>query len=692
MINFIVEFLIVALSSYLFVRKYFNSDLFSELILNWFILFFAQIVLIEIVLGSFGILYFENILLTSILVLGISFFTRRGAKLDYIIKPDVGAFFKSNLVLFAFSIFASFFLVKLYINLINPPWCPDSLQMHLAFPAAWIRSGNLDNPFTVFGSTPILNPHSLETTAVSYYPINAQLFFAWLMLPLRNAFLADVGEAPFYIIGIITVYSILRKYSVSETIALLGSFLWVLIPNIFKQLKAGSQIDVICAVVFLLMFYALLLFRDKMNGRYAVLFGISAGLFLGTKLINLTWFIALLPFAAFILCREFKIRHIPFLRALNLIVIIFCMAVLFGGYMYIKNYILVRNPFFPVDLKIAGKTIFKGILDNVSYKMQIAHKDTFDIGRIVFHEGLGVQFLTLVLPCLFIPMFSLSYLRKKVANLNEHVLLFITPILMFVIYGLFINIFVVRYLFPFVSLGLITAIIFINYLPKGKGYIFFISLISILASAFELAHSSELVVSLLFSILIFMILLFYKEKILNFYNSRRFNSLFLITLIILIFTLFYLNKKYVKEEFIRYPSVFSKKESWQADIGRAWQKLDELTKKGARVAYTGRQEFYPLFGSKLKNDVEYVSINKKEISPYNNPDGLCRRVKDFPAWKANLEKEKIQFFFIALPFFDNREYDDPMRFPIEDEWASTHPDDFVLLYSNSLAHIYRVNH
>ena len=690
MINFILEFLIVAFSSYLFVRKYFNSDLFSEVILNWFILFFAQIVLIETILGTLGVLYFRNLLLASIMVLGIAIFICRGTKLSFVVKPGFDAFFTSNVVLFAFAVFISFFSVKLYINLINPPWCPDSLQIHLAFPATWIRNGNLNNPFTIFGSMPILNPHSLETTAISYYPINAQLFFAWLMFPLRNAFLADVGEVPFYIIGMIAIYSILKRYSVSEIAALLGSFLWVLIPNIFKQLKAGSQIDVVCAAVFLLTFYTLLLFREKMNNKYAALFGISLGLFLGIKLINFAWFIAFLPFTAFILYKEFKIKHISFLKSLNLFGIVLCMIVLFGGYMYIKNYIFIGNPFFPVELKIAGKTIFKGILDNVSYKMQIAHKDSFNLGRIIFHEGLGVQFLILIVPCLFIPVFSFSFWKRKIQNSSEHLLLFATPILMFVVYRILINIFVIRYLFPFVSLGLVTAIIFINYLPKGKNCIILVSFVSIIASAFELAHRSELVISLLLSLLIFIILVFYKDKIFHFCSGKKFNKVSLVVLIIFISALFYLNNKYDKDEFIRYPSVFSKKESWQSDIGRAWQKLDELTGKGSRVAYTGRQEFYPLFGAKLKNDVQYVSINKKESLPYNNPDGLYRQVKNFFAWKANLRKERIQFLFIALPFSDNRESNDPKEFPIEDRWAASHPDSFRLLYSNSLAHIYRV--
>ncbi|MFA5350408.1 MAG: hypothetical protein WC357_03635, partial [Candidatus Omnitrophota bacterium] len=107
--------------------------------------------------------------------------------------------------------------------------------------------------------------------------------------------------------------------------------------------------------------------------------------------------------------------------------------------------------------------------------------------------------------------------------------------------------------------------------------------------------------------------------------------------------------------------------------------------------YTGRSEFYPLYGRGLKNSVFYISINAKEVSPYNEPDGLCRKAKDFSAWIENLRKAKIEYLFSALPCFQNREVEDPAKFLIEDDWAAGHPEFFKLLFKNSLVHIYSVN-
>ncbi|MBU0548425.1 MAG: hypothetical protein KKH57_06740, partial [Candidatus Omnitrophica bacterium] len=528
-----------------------------------------------------------------------------------------------------------------------------------------------------------------ETSSGSYYPINAQLFYTWLMLPLRNAFLADAGEAPFYIIGIIAVYSILRKYDVDRRIALLSGFVWALIPNIFKQLKLGSEIDVICAVLLLLVFECILLLREDFTLSNCVLFGISAGLLVGTKIINLVWLAGLSPAVCYILYNDIKSGKFALSKKISFLGVIALMVILFGSYIFIKNYIFTGNPLFPVNIKIFGKTVFAGLLDSAAYKMQVASWG-LDLKKIIFKEGLGVQFIALILPGIFAPLIFFKYLKGRFSPLGEYVLLFSAPLLMLVLYSISINVYTVRYFFPLLSLGLLTAVIFVSKFSYGNKYIIFISSISIFFGSFQLANGLELVSSILFSIFLFIALVVYKKQIAEFYKSKKFKKVFLAVLFITLLFLVYLNYDYDKEEFNRYPLSFSKKESAQRDIGRGWKALNELTGKGARVAYTGRQEYYPLYGRGLKNRVIYVSVNKKEITPYNKPDGLYRKVKDFSAWRENLKKHKIEYLFIAQPIYENRESIDPAKFPIEDEWALAHPEDFQLVFSNSLSRIYKV--
>lgn len=690
MINLIVEISIVMVSSWVLTKKYFDIGLLSDSILVCFTLFFAQIVLVETFLGIIGQLYFANVFIAHFVALLIILLVHPRKTMPVFVKPNAEPFINNNLILFAASVFFSFYLVSVYNNLINPPQDADSLLYHLAFPAAWIRSGSLNTPFFIFGTGPIVFPGSLAISTPSYYPINAELFFTWLMLPLRNAFLADLGQTPFYIIGIIAVYSILRKYNLSRTTALLSGFLWVLIPNIFKQLKTGAEIDVICTVLFLLIIFMVLLLKLNFTFKNAILFGASTGLFIGTKFTNFVYLIALLPLIFYVLYLQVKAKKFTFSKMLQLSFVIISMIILFGGYMYIKNYFFTGNPVFPVGIKVFGRNIFKGLLDNNSFGTQTFSSNSRNLFRI-FREGLGIQFFALILPGTFLPLFFYRYLKKRVSPFGEYLLLFLTPLIALILVKIFINLYVVRYFFPYLSLGLLTTVIFVTKLPRADKYLYIVSFISIFAAVFQLAHRYELVTSILLSLACFILLVHCKTQLAAFYKNKNFGRVILIGLFLGFLFLVYLNNKYGNEEYDRYISSLSKKEKWQVDLRKGWKALNDITKEGYRVAYTGRQDAYPLYGRGLKNEVKYVSVNKKEITPYNNPDGLYRQIKDFFAWRNNLKKERIEYLFIALPCLFNREEDDPAKFPIEDEWAAMHPDDFQLLFNNSLSRIYKVS-
>lgn len=689
MIYFIAEAMVVTVSSWLLTNKYWGIRLLSQFLLIWFILFFAQIILVEMVLGIFNLLFFNNVFFVHLLILIFIWVVSCNRRIAGVLKPDLEFLVNSNLLLFVFSVFSAFVLVRTCVNLIIPSVYPDGLQIWLSFPATWIKNGNLDNPVNIFAASSILNAKFLQAGATSYYPINAQLFFAWFMLPLRNSFLANLGQAPFYIMGIVVFYSILRRYGLNRTISLLIGFLWALIPNIFKQFRNGAQIDIICSVLLLLSFYTILLLKQDFTLKNVILFGISVGIFIGSKFINILWLAALLPFICYVLFNGIKENKFMMSKVLSFSGTIALLIILFGGFIYIKNYLYTSNPLFPVSLKVFGKVIFKGLLDSAEYKIQVAPWG-WDIKKVLFSEGLGVQFLALILPCTILPVFFYRHLRLKIHALTEYLLLFSIPFIMLFLYVAFINIFSMRYLFPYLSFGLLTAIIFISKFSRGDKFIYFISFVSIFAAVFELAKGYELAISILLTIGFFVTLVLYKKQIIWFYKSKMFNKSVFVVLLLASLLFTYLNSRFDKEEFDRYPLSFSKKETSQKDIAKGWKALNDLTGQGARVAYTGRQEFYPLFGTRLKNNVTYVSINEKEVSPYNKFDGLFRRIKDFSAWRENLKKEKIEYLFVALPYFNNRESEDPNKFPIEDDWASAHPEDFQLVFNNSLSRIYQV--
>ena len=69
MISFILQNTIIALNSCLISRKYFSFRGTVEAILSFFVLSYAQIILILTFLGSAGQLYLKNVILSEVIIL-----------------------------------------------------------------------------------------------------------------------------------------------------------------------------------------------------------------------------------------------------------------------------------------------------------------------------------------------------------------------------------------------------------------------------------------------------------------------------------------------------------------------------------------------------------------------------------------------------------------------------------------------
>jgi hypothetical protein len=183
----------------------------------------------------------------------------------------------------------------------------------------------------------------------------------------------------------------------------------------------------------------------------------------------------------------------------------------------------------------------------------------------------------------------------------------------------------------------------------------------------------------------------FKERIIKYLQAPLSYKKIFVVILACAAALFILNDKYDKEEFSRYHKLFQGKEADQRDIALAWEWMNNNTSQAQMIAYTGRSEFYPLFGAKLKNNAIYVSVNRKPAIAHLFSDGLYRREKNFSQWIENIKKEKIGYLFVALPLPLNNDSMDPGEFPIEDKWAREHPDNFMMIFQNSLAHIYKVS-
>lgn len=679
MLFFILGNLIVITSAFLWTRAFYSKKSFADFILAWFLFYFAEIVLVELLLGIFGKLFSANILILHLAILfaACHFFKIKGAY-PHFYKIDFSFILNNKILLFAVCVFSAFFALELYLNLINPPFGADSLICHLAYPAKWLRRGDLFQP-TVISTNIVSN-------STPYFPINAELFFFWLMFPLRNAFLADIGEAPFYFIGILAIYSILRKFEIKPQTALFIGLLWVLIPNVFKQIRQGSYVDLICATSFLICLNFLLVRKESFDFKNALLFGIALGLFIGIKRLNIFWAIGLLPLFLYVLFKQDSIISVKSGIAFTILI---CLLI-WGGYSYIRAFILTGNFLYPVKVSLFGRTILPGYLERGTMgDLYYPWKD-FNLGKLFFSEGLGLQFVVFIFPFSTLAPILLPYLRKKVKYFNEKLLISIIPLFMFLMFLFYIKAYWSRYLYPYLAIGSIVAALLLTEFRWGLKFITVVGFIAIFSSSPEFCGHWQLIISTILSFIVFILFLILRKPKINKMRKSIKRVIAVCAALILFFSLWFLNTWYDTAEFGRYKNLFKGKESKERDLAFAWEKMNELSGKGANIAYMGRPDHYPLYGRGIKNDVFYISVNKKPSLPHYYSDGLIRKEKDFNSWKENLGHAGINYLFLMLPFPEENESDNPEDFPIEDKWASLRPKDFELVFNNSRVHIYKV--
>ena len=670
----------VVLSAYLLANRVFKIADKIGFLIAVFILYLSQIVISELILGIFSRLYLNNLLMFNAAILLLVWYKTKG------IKPaghsKISMEFASNkIALFLFSIIIVFGLVKIGINLVNPPFGWDSLNYHFTFAVEWLKHGNLDIPITVF-----------DDPSPSYYPINGSLFYFWLILPFKNVFLADLGQVPFFILCLLAVYGIARKTGVDKIRAFYCAALFFIIPNFFKQLSI-AYVDVMVAGLFLVCLYYLFILAEEFSFRHVLLYGLSLGLLLGIKTIALPYsFLLFLPFVYLCL----KNYHKSYLLWFSLFLII-----IFGGFSYIRNFIQTGNPLYPLDFSLFGRVIFKGVMSPVIYRAHFKPED-YSLAKVLFHEGLGGQSLVFILPGIFLALPLLFIRKKKRGFISAY--FFILPVLLYLVYRYIIPLANVRYLYALLGMGMVAGFYVFNSLKIPRKLVNLLVVLCAVASMSELAKRQELVVCIILTFVAFFLLLYLKGLLRRFAPRNDIVRRFSIpVLIMLFFSLTFLEKYYLKNEFPRYKKMVKYSGFWP-DATKAWIWLNDNT-NASNIAYAGRPVPFPLYGSSFKNNVYYVSLNKVDpaklhyfpqsryqwgydfLSQHRNFEakGNYRAEADYATWLENLRRRDTDYLFIySLHQIKG------IAFPLEDSWAKEHGEKFKPVFTNDTMHIYKV--
>ena len=675
--------LAVIVSSFLVTFKLLRLDSLLDSLACWFIFYFSQIVLTELCLGVFNALNLNNLIIFNFLMFLLVWLISRnkpGSCRLGGVRGNFTAVFNLKYLRFGLAVLAGFALVKISINLVNPPFGWDNLNYHFVFPVEWLKHGNLNVPITIS-----------DDPGPTYYPFNASLLFFWFIVPLKNVFLADLGQVPFFILAFLMIYRISRKIGVNKEFSYYAALLFILIPNVFKQLEV-AYVDMMVATLFLTSLNSLFSLRDDFDLKHVLVFSASLGLFLGIKTLCLPYSaLLLIPFIYLALKNSKKVFLV-----FPAIVIIAAL----GGFTYFRNLLQIGNPLYPLDLKLFGHRIFKGVVDSVTYRAHFKLAD-YSLMKLLFHEGLGGQSLIFVFPAVFLAL-PVAILKKAKRMDFSLAYLLILPILLYLEYRYLIPLVNTRYLYPLLGVGMITAIYTLNLLNCPRKVVRVLAVLCVFASMTELATHAELTAALILTGVLFFSFRPLWEYLIVKRCFRRPSVIFLIG-VVLVSGLAFLNRDYDKFEYARYIKMQKYSGFWP-DALKAWDWLNSNT-KASNIAYVGRPVSLPLYGTNFKNNVSYVSVNSTEPSKleyypqsyyrwghdflsqhrsFEEP-GNYRGNADYPVWLTNLSKKNIDYLFVY-----SLHQTEEIEFPLEDRWAKAHPDKFNLVFINETVHIYKI--
>jgi hypothetical protein len=213
------------------------------------------------------------------------------------------------------------------------------------------------------------------------------------MLPFHGDLFARMGQLPLALLAAAALYGTGRKVGLPPAHAVYAPVFYLLARPVTEQM-VGANVDLVCAAFFLCaLYFAVGAIDDGGRGRW-VLFGISAGLFAGTKYAALVYLPILLVFP---LARGFDARSVWALPGI----------VMFGASWYLRNWLIAGSPIYPATLGFAGVTIARGAFDRAAMLNTVFHTTDVRLIPALAAHAVGPALFVAWLPCVLAGSFRM---------------------------------------------------------------------------------------------------------------------------------------------------------------------------------------------------------------------------------------------------------------------------------------------
>jgi len=675
LVSFLLLNISVFLSALLLTRKYFAVANRLDNLISLGILYIAQIVLYQTLLGVLHLLTRLNLLVLALssfcLVVLIS---HRDAEFEFAkiskFYREVKRYLRENGFLQASLLICLFiFLHQLFASLLRPPYGGDSLAYHLPRVIDWLQGHSL----------------IIQSSPCWFMPGNSELISLWLIIPFHNDLFVNLQNFPFLFLALFSIYGLCRKIGVDKKWASYGAILLFSAPIVMSQLGTANN-DIGILTLFLVSLNYIFCYQKYKKISLILLFSISLGLLLGIKYNAVCYILLLL--LIYLLTSRFKIKFIgrdPLILLVGM--------VMFGGYWYIRNYLFVQNPFAPAQIELFGKELFQGhwrfawlkstsviyhgnYLETSKFLLKALLKWGGVVGFLslpiivatsgtvvhkTFHKG-GTRRNEIVLSCL--------------ASLATLYIFLITPLVVENVTGTLNQITgggSVRFGMVFLALSCICFSFLLNYVKDSKlSLLGEISLLGIIILNF-LLHSVRIMgnkISIFAYYILLIVLLVWQishlKVIGNKLEIRKMWSLTIVILLIFSLTSFGLIKYRDRARAHIYGNQLFRYFGY-TDL----YKWFDQNVHGQRVLVTGLR-IYPFYGSKLNNEVS------RGLGPS----------KDLHRWKKWLIGKRIDFIVIGRrsePY-----HLDFGKFPPVERNLLLFPDILIPVFSDDTAHVYKI--
>lgn len=701
LLNIAVLFSALSFSAWLNKKRAFDLGYW---LLSSFVLYCSSILIIEIILGILGQLNLFALCLATFIFSTITLlFTWKEAwkalKLFWAnsFSKEQRKYFK----LFLIGISPMFFLltVRAFNVSLQMPLEQNAVVYHLPFVVEWMQTGSLMQIYYSAFSGPLGN-----------YPSNYELLDLWFMLPFQNDFFANLLNFPLYAVLALGLYETAKKMGLGAKLALACSMAPFYMPVFIRQ--AGIPlVDLFFAICFLLCVYFSFDFFKKPKSGSALLFGLSLGLFVGTKYLGLIYGAPL--FALFLVTLFAQRKSVG--KASHLILASLGVF-LTGSFFYIRNWILDGNPLFPVEISLLDHVLFEGYgSDNAKLENTSLLHNVRDLGSLkIFIKEYFYMTGPLGLASIAAPVFyGMSFFKKGFYKKYHKALLLglflsLASLLYFALYfkapythrDLLQN---VRYSLPFLLLGLLNIALLLKLFTKPSIQFFVFATVFAYSFPFlildirdHVPYASQLLLdwpSLWKHVGLFVLCsssaLFFVAAWVWRLKKRNIAALNLLLCFVLGVSSFTLLNEKRFELMLEYPDEHVLGRSF----GRGQKHLDAIAAANwinknapeANIAYSGLNYHYHFFGPHLSRQVDYVNINEClecRYADYKHSPKSIRRDADFGYWLNNLRALNKDYLVVNPEIVDTYNY--------EYAWAEVHPEIFKRVFEKNDTFIYAI--